>query len=267
VWGWQLLAWWLAGLAIQAIVGAAAIYVLARVLRTLANRWLERRSLDPEISRLLSRSIFVGLIGLGACALVAVLVSSVATRALQGIVVVALTHYAAQAIAGGILLGALYVLARVLSKLAHRWMARRSLDPEVSLLVSRSIYLGLVAVGVFALVAALLASVATALWGVIVAALIASLGIQDVFRNYVSGFYILLERNIRVGDRVETNGYQGVVTDVRMRVTYLRGDDGQLVIVPNSELFSKAAVVWAPKGEPSAAERPSGGEGAQDHPT
>jgi small conductance mechanosensitive channel len=174
-----------------------------------------------------------------------------------------LATHAITVIAGGVVI---YALARVLRKFAHRWLSRQSLDPEVSLLVSRSVYLGLIGLGVFVLVAVLLQSVATALWGVIVAAVIASLGIQDVFRNYVSGFYILLERNIRVGDRVETNGYQGVVTDVRMRCTYLRGDDDQLIIVPNAELFSKAAVVTAPKGERPAAERPSGGEGAQDHP-
>jgi small conductance mechanosensitive channel len=163
----------------------------------------------------------------------------------------------------------MYLLARTARKLGHRWMQRRQVDHHVALLVSRSIYLILLGLGLYALVATIISSVSTALLGLFLAVGIASLGIQDVFKNYVSGFYILLERTIRVGDRVETNGYQGVVTDVKMRVTYLRGKGGELIIVPNSELFDKSAVVWAPQGTPSAAERASvgsAGEGAQDHP-
>jgi small-conductance mechanosensitive channel len=82
----------------------------------------------------------------------------------------------------------------------------------------------------------------------------------------VSGFYVLLERNIRVGDVVETQGYKGTVTDVRMRVTYLRGEDGELIVIPNAELFAKVAVVSSPEGTPPASERPAGEasvEGAQ----
>jgi small conductance mechanosensitive channel len=160
-----------------------------------------------------------------------------------------ITEIVRPAASGLILLGAILLIARFVRRAGSQWMARRKLDPQVALLVSRCVYLGLVALGVYALIATVLASAATALWGVIVAVAVASLGIQDVFRNYVSGFYILLERNVQVGDHVETDGQQGVVTEVKLRVTQLRGKDGQVIIVPNSELFSKTAVIWPPAGQ------------------
>lgn len=163
----------------------------------------------------------------------------------------------------------IWLLGKLVRRVVDRWLARRRIPAEVRMLVSRSVYLGGLGLALFTLAAAILADANTAVWGVIGAALLAGLGLQDLFKNYISGFYILLERKVRVGDLVETNGYKGVVTDVRMRVTYLRDDD-RLIIVPNSELFGRAAAVSAPHGEPSAAERPdetdgSGRERAQDH--
>jgi hypothetical protein len=44
---------------------------------------------------------------------------------------------------------------------------------------------------------------------------------------------------------VESGGYRGVVTEIRMRVTYLRGAHGDMIVVPNGELFNKTLVVSA----------------------
>ena len=60
----------------------------------------------------------------------------------------------------------------------------------------------------------------------------------------MSGYYVLLERHFRVGDRISLEGVgSGTVSEVKLRVTLLKTDAGDLVVVPNSELFSKAVVV------------------------
>lgn len=169
-----------------------------------------------------------------------------------------------QQVVAGLLLVLLIWLASILfRRVADRWLARRSVGREMALLVSRVVTLTLVGLVIYVLAASIFADVSTALWGVIAAAVIASLGLQDLFRSYVSGFYVLLERNIRVGDVVETSGYKGTVTDVRMRVTYLRGDEGQLIVVPNSELFANVAVVSSPEGAPPASDRHAGDASAE----
>ncbi len=79
--------------------------------------------------------------------------------------------------------------------------------------------------------------------GLILATLVASLGIQDLMKNYVSGFYILLEKHVQPGDRIRFESAEGVVSDIRLRVTLLRGEGGAQVVVPNAELFSKTVIV------------------------
>ena len=79
--------------------------------------------------------------------------------------------------------------------------------------------------------------------GVIGATVVASLGLQDILRNYVSGFYILFERNLKVGDTIEFANKSGVVAEIRMRVTLLKTEDGSLVVVPNAELFNNTVTV------------------------
>ena len=67
---------------------------------------------------------------------------------------------------------------------------------------------------------------------------------QDLLKDYVSGYYIQLERHMRVGDRITLEGVgSGTVTDVKLRVTLLTTDSGDLVVVPNSELFNKPVLV------------------------
>ncbi len=63
----------------------------------------------------------------------------------------------------------------------------------------------------------------------------------------------MLERHLRIGDRITLEGVgSGTVTDVRLRVTLLRTDAGDLVVVPNSELFNKAVTVHVKAAERAA---------------
>jgi small conductance mechanosensitive channel len=163
-----------------------------------------------------------------------------------------------QVVAGLVVLLLFLLLARFLRNLAARVLTRRRLHPEALLLATHTVYFSVIGVGAVIVVSIVLGSFTVGVAGVLVAALMTSLGFQDLIKNYVSGFYVLMERNVRVGDMVETGpGYRGVVTDVRMRVTYLRGAEGEMLVVPNSELFTKIVVVsQAPPGWGSNGEGP-----------
>jgi small-conductance mechanosensitive channel len=143
---------------------------------------------------------------------------------------------------GVLVVAAFWIFAALIRAVFARALEREHLPPEVVLLSSRVVFFGLLIVGVFVGLGVALQASNVALAGVIAATVVASLGVQDILRSYVSGFYILLERNIRVGNEIEFNGKLGTVTDVRMRVTYLRAENGDLVIVPNAELFNSTVV-------------------------
>ncbi|GEM_PF-6866485 len=90
--------------------------------------------------------------------------------------------------------------------------------------------------------------------GVLAATVLAALGVQDILRNYVSGVYLLTERRFNIGDEIEFGAHVGTITEIRFRVTYLRGPGGELIIVPNSELFNSTVTVRANRvlDEPAA---------------
>jgi small-conductance mechanosensitive channel len=64
-------------------------------------------------------------------------------------------------------------------------------------------------------------------------------GLQKLAANYVSGFVILTERSLRIGDTVKVDGFEGVVMDIKTRYTLIRAPDGRASVVPNEKLISE----------------------------
>jgi small-conductance mechanosensitive channel len=64
-------------------------------------------------------------------------------------------------------------------------------------------------------------------------------GLQKLAANYVSGFVILLERSLRIGDYVRVDGFEGSVSDIKTRYTLLRANNGIESVVPNELLITQ----------------------------
>ncbi len=64
------------------------------------------------------------------------------------------------------------------------------------------------------------------------------LGMQKLAANYVSGFVILAERSLRIGDNVKVDGFEGRITDINARYTVIRSLTGRESIVPNEMLIT-----------------------------
>ena len=67
-------------------------------------------------------------------------------------------------------------------------------------------------------------------------------GLQKVASNYISGFIILLDRSVRIGDLVTVDNKYGEVSQINTRYTLLRSLDGTESIVPNEMLISQTVV-------------------------
>jgi small-conductance mechanosensitive channel len=63
-------------------------------------------------------------------------------------------------------------------------------------------------------------------------------GLQKLASNYVSGFVILAERSIRIGDNVRVDNFEGRVMDINARYTVIRSLTGRESIVPNELLIT-----------------------------
>ena len=64
-------------------------------------------------------------------------------------------------------------------------------------------------------------------------------GLQKIAANYVSGFVILAERSLRIGDMVKIDTFEGRITDIRTRYTVVRSLAGREAIVPNEMLITQ----------------------------
>jgi small-conductance mechanosensitive channel len=74
-------------------------------------------------------------------------------------------------------------------------------------------------------------------------------GLQNIANNFISGLIILIERPIKVGDRVEVGDVEGDVVSIGARSTTVRTNDSIAIIVPNSKFISENVVNWSFGGE------------------
>lgn len=73
-------------------------------------------------------------------------------------------------------------------------------------------------------------------------------GMQTVFSNFVSGIIILIEKPIKLGDRIEVGDVSGNVLSISVRATTIVTNDNISIIIPNSDFISKQVINWSYSG-------------------
>jgi small-conductance mechanosensitive channel len=63
-------------------------------------------------------------------------------------------------------------------------------------------------------------------------------GLQKLASNYISGFVILAERSLRIGDTIKVDSFEGRITDITTRYTVVRAANGRESLVPNEMLIT-----------------------------
>ena len=65
-------------------------------------------------------------------------------------------------------------------------------------------------------------------------------GAQNLVKDLIGGFFLILENQIRVGDIVAINGAAGIVEEINVRTTVLRDEEGTVHIIPNGAIATLA---------------------------
>jgi small-conductance mechanosensitive channel len=73
-------------------------------------------------------------------------------------------------------------------------------------------------------------------------------GMQSIFANFISGVIILLEKPLKLGDRVVVGDVAGNVRNISVRATTIVTNDNISIIVPNSDFISKQVINWSHSG-------------------
>ncbi|MFL5655462.1 MAG: mechanosensitive ion channel family protein [Ktedonobacteraceae bacterium] len=134
-------------------------------------------------------------------------------------------------------------IARTLMKITVRGLGENRIDINIRTLIGRIFYIITVLIAIFWILA---------IWHVAVELPVAVLGtltvaivfaIQDILKDLVAGFYILMEHpfhigdQITIGDETQSASHTGIVEDVQIRATKLRIVTGEQVTVPNALVF------------------------------
>jgi small-conductance mechanosensitive channel len=143
-----------------------------------------------------------------------------------------------------VIFAAVVLFARLIDWL----LRRRTLTPESATryrIFRRMIIVVILFVGLFsallaipevrAVAGGLLAS--TAILGIIL-----GFAAQKTLGNFIAGLLIALAQPVRIGDRVEYEGAQGVVEEIGLTYTFIRGVDRRRIVVPNEKLASDTIV-------------------------
>lgn len=66
---------------------------------------------------------------------------------------------------------------------------------------------------------------------------------RDILQNWLSGLLILYRQPFRQGDQIASGGFEGTVERIKARATLIRTYDGQRVVIPNSDIYTRTVIV------------------------
>lgn len=155
---------------------------------------------------------------------------------------------------GLLVLVATVFLSRILTRLLQRRIAKRAyLDPGLQYTLGRLTQYVIFILGVLLAIKVTSPAIDLTSIAVIFTALSVGIGfgLQYIAADIASGFILLFERPVRVGDRITIGEDEGDVQSINLRTTVVATNDRISIIVPNSRLVSQRLINWS-YGDPHA---------------
>ncbi len=134
-----------------------------------------------------------------------------------------------------------FYVAKWIRNLSVRVARRITRHAAVNNLFSSFIYIAVIGVTLFVALSILQLdkAVTSILAGAGIAGIALAFAFQDIAANFMAGILITIRRPFQIGDMISTNDYTGKVIAISLRDTVIKTFQGQHVIIPNKEIFSK----------------------------
>jgi small-conductance mechanosensitive channel len=137
------------------------------------------------------------------------------------------------------------LLIKLLQRMLGRWMNKSNVDPNVAQTIQRVVFWALLillfitALGMLRIPVTALAFISGAV------AIGVGFGAQNIINNLISGWILMSERPVRIGDFVELDeSNRGTVETIGNRSTRIRRIDGVHMLVPNSQMLERTVINW-----------------------
>ena len=143
-------------------------------------------------------------------------------------------------IVGAITIFVSLLLAHWLSNLCDSALnSAKDIDNNLKIVLSRLIHIAFMAVAVLISLSTmgLDLTILSVFGGAIGVGL--GFGLQKIASNYISGFIILFDHSVKIGDTVEVAGFNGKITQIKTRYSVLRNFSGEEMIIPNETFVTQ----------------------------
>lgn len=130
-------------------------------------------------------------------------------------------------------------LAKRIRRIAVKLIAKASSNTTLNGLFASIIYIFFIGVTFFIVLSILQLdkAVTSVLAGAGIIGLALAFAFQDIAANFISGIFISFRRPLHIGDTVKIKDYMGKVEEINLRDTTIRTFQGEMVIIPNKEVF------------------------------
>ena len=131
---------------------------------------------------------------------------------------------------------------------AQRALGRTRADRMAVSLIARLVRLLVVIAAILVALAVAGVPVGPALAGLGVAGIAVALAMQNILENFIAGLILLARKPFKAGDQIASNEHEGTVEEIDLRVTRLRSYDGEVILIPNIEVFQNPIVNFTRRG-------------------
>lgn len=149
-------------------------------------------------------------------------------------------------IVAGVLVLLIFIgLSKILRYIFWSASGRTKLDNRLRILFSRLIFASTLLLGIFAMLTVIIPTLkfGDLITGLGFTSFIIGFAAKDILNNLFSGVLILWQQPFRLGDYIFVGSNQGKVEYIGVRATQLRKDDGELILIPNGEMYSSALTI------------------------
>ncbi|MEO6639145.1 MAG: mechanosensitive ion channel [Ginsengibacter sp.] len=132
-----------------------------------------------------------------------------------------------------------FYIAKIIKKIALKLIAKVSHNTTLNSLFGSVAQIFCIGVTIFTVLSILQLdkAVTSILAGAGIIGLALAFAFQDIAANFISGIFISFRRPLHIGDIVKVKDYMGKVEEINLRDTILRTFQGQMVIIPNKDVF------------------------------
>jgi small-conductance mechanosensitive channel len=137
-----------------------------------------------------------------------------------------------------------YVLSKLVERVAQKRLQSSGVRRDAAYLIQRIVFYVLIIIVVMTALSLLNVPLAAFAFVSGAVAIGVGFGAQNLVNNFISGWILLMERPVRIGDFIEIDNHIGTVDHIGNRSTRVNRVDGVHILIPNSQMLERVVVNW-----------------------